>query len=71
MSLSIGYTVDNRVINEYEAVCEMTTDMGNRITWRKPAPLPIFPPKIYNSVDIHRLFGGTYCFHLQGLRVRK
>jgi hypothetical protein len=50
------YTADDGKINEYGAVSEMTIGRGNRSTRRKPAPVPLSPPKIP--------YGRTLCLKL-------
>jgi hypothetical protein len=40
------YSVDDKLINEYGAVCGMKIGRRNRSTQRKLAPVPIFPLQI-------------------------
>jgi hypothetical protein len=45
---------DVRMINEYRAVTGMGIGRGNRIIRRKPAPVPLCPPKILHDLTEYR-----------------
>jgi hypothetical protein len=46
LSVSRLYSIDDRMIDEHEAVCGMKIGRGNRCTRRKPAPVPLCPSQI-------------------------
>jgi hypothetical protein len=54
LSVSKLYSVDDRMINEYEADGWMKTGRGNQSNRRKPAPVPLSAPQIPHDLTLDR-----------------
>jgi hypothetical protein len=46
LSLLRIFSISDRLAIEYEMVCGINISTSNQYTWRKPAQVSFFPPKI-------------------------